>query len=171
MSPSGFSRNPVVTVKLSDFGPNQSIDIEKFLRSLKRDPENFSSAREGQKRRRPERSKQRLQQQPPLSKTALPALDNDNPTKELAQLPGEGAPSERHNADNEVVGSRGNTRFARAANERPKVRKVYRRKQKNITIAISTSNEASPCSLHMDGGRYFLRGPPASKCVEMVRLV
>ncbi|KAI4149119.1 MAG: hypothetical protein LQ341_001387 [Variospora aurantia] len=124
MSLSGFSRNPVVTVKHSDFGPNQSIDIEQFLRSLKRDPENFSSAREGQKRRRPDRSEQRLQQRPPLSKTALPALDDDNPTKELAQLPGEGAPSERHNADNEVVGSRGNTRFPRAANERPKVRKT-----------------------------------------------
>ncbi|KAL8651981.1 MAG: hypothetical protein Q9210_002955 [Variospora velana] len=124
MSLAGFSRNPVVTVKHSDFGPNQSVDIEQFLRRLKRDPENFSSARGGQKRRRPDRSEQRLQLRPRLSNTALPALDDDHRTKHLAQLPGEGAPSERHSADNEVFRTRGNTQFPRAANERPKVRKI-----------------------------------------------
>ncbi|KAI4096839.1 MAG: hypothetical protein LQ344_000639 [Seirophora lacunosa] len=167
MSPASFSRNPVITVVHFDVAHNRSVSIEQFLRSLKRDPHYFSSAREGQKRRRLNQSERRLQPPLSLSETTLPALDDDNSTEDLAPQSEERESSERHGhrTGDENIGSRKNAQLPWAANQCSRVKRVYRGKQKNITLAIPVSNETLP-PLHKDGERDFLGVSPADRPIS-----
>ncbi|KAL9011332.1 MAG: hypothetical protein Q9173_003813 [Seirophora scorigena] len=168
MFPASFSRNPVVTIVHFDAAPNRSVSIEQFLRSLKRDPDYFSSANEGQKRRRLNRSEQRLQPWLSLSETTLPALEDDDPTEDLAPQTDRRESSERHGdcTGDEDIRSRKNAQLPWAAHQFSKVKKVYRGEQKNITLAISASNETAP-PLHNDGERDFLGASPAESEVDL----
>lgn len=148
MSTANFPRYPVVSVVHFDVGPNRSISIEDFLRSLKRVPNRFSSNCRAQKGWRLNAGEQRLQAQPTLGESLLPALDDYTPTDCLAQLLDAEAPPECGECSvNEAVKLTKEVQPLRSISQRPRVRKVYTRKHKCVAPAVFASELRPPASL------------------------
>ncbi|KAL8931007.1 MAG: hypothetical protein Q9208_000109 [Pyrenodesmia sp. 3 TL-2023] len=150
MFSNGVSGRPVVSVLHFNVGPDRTVGIEQFLRSLKRDPNSLAHRRETQKRRRLNPGGQQLLVQPTLGATLRTTLADDvpidHPTDELtAQAHLE---RDEHGTVEEPT------------LPRHRVRKVYKGKQKNVTTAISASGLSPPESLQSDHESDLDQVPP-----------
>lgn len=133
-----YARFPNVSVVHHEVGPDRSVSIEQFLRSLKRDPSKFSSSRRAQKPRRSYSSGDQQQLAPPHApETSIPVLDDDESAAWLAQDSTAEAPHERHQyGTNPAIESRIKVQSPEYTRVRPRVKKVYGRKHKNQIPAI-----------------------------------
>lgn len=154
LSPSGGS------VVHFDVGPDRSISIEQFLCSIKRDPSSFSSNRRAQKRQRSEfSSESQLISRAGLEETLLPALGDETPIDFSAQKADAEAQLEYHISDpKKDVQSRLKVRFSPSTGQNTRVRKVYKRKHKDLTSALIASELKPPASLQSPHKEDPLRG-------------
>lgn len=149
------SRQPMVSVVHFDVGPDRTVSIEQFLRSLKRDPNSLAQRRETRKRCRLNPGGQQLLAQSTLGATLRPALVDDIPTN---------SPTHELRAEARLEhGERGAVEEPTLPHHR--VRKVYKGKQKNVTTAIYACGLPPPASLRSDHESDFVQVPPEGMSV------
>lgn len=140
---------PEIRVVHFGSGPDQSISIEEFLRSIKRDRGSYSPNRRAPKRRQSDSTtKQLSQSRGNNAETSLPVLDDQTPVDLDAQQAHAEAPIESHNSGQDHdLHSALEKRYPQSASQRTKVKKVYRRKHKYLVSPLFTSDLTPPASV------------------------